>query len=189
MSFFWYMRIWQDFVVFVLQFILQIAQIPLFIYTAISMCVQKIMFKLSLAIRVISLSEKLLFCHQLWHSSLAYTCKTTDKLQQHRLLSVKALKLTGSWLRQTMMQRLRSLNLKYKKKINTRTWYFFISGELNFTSISMSQSLSILRLVIDCCFYRGAAVQFLSNCLNISLHIYFKLQFVVSEGVNQGLHW
>lgn len=51
------MRIWQDFVVFVLQFILPIAQIPLFIYTAISVCVQKIMFKLSLAIRVISLSE------------------------------------------------------------------------------------------------------------------------------------
>lgn len=116
MIFFWYMRIWQDFVVFVLQFILQIAQIPLFIYAAISMCVQKIMFKLSSAIRVISLSEKLLFCHQLWHSSLAYTCKTTDKLQQHRLLSVKAWKLTGSWLRQTMLQRLRSLNLKYKKK-------------------------------------------------------------------------
>lgn len=188
MIFFWYMRIWQDFVVFVLQFILQIAQIPLFIYTAISMCVQKIMFKLSLAIRVISLSEKLLFCHQLWHSSLAYTCKTTDKLQQHRLLSVKVLKLTGSWLRQTMLQRgLWFENIK--KKINTRTWYFFISGELNFTSISMSQSLSILRLAIDCCSYRGAAVQFLSNCLNISVHTYFKLQFVVSEGVNQGLHW
>lgn len=153
------------------------------------MCVQKIMFKLSSAIRVISLSEKLLLCHQLWHSSLAYTCKTTDKLLQRWLLSVKALKLTGSWLRQTMLQRLGSLNLKYKKKINTRTWYFFISGELNFTSICMSQSLSILRLVIDCCSYRGAAVQFLSNCLNISVHTYFKLQFVVSEGVNQGLHW
>lgn len=133
MSFLWYIRIWQGFVFFALQFILQIAQIPLFVCNSlVSMCVQKIMFKLSLAIRVISLSETLLLCHRLWHSSSAYTCKTTDKLsKQCRLLSVKALKLTGSWLRQTMLQRF--FNLKIKKKIN-RIWYFFINGELNFTS-------------------------------------------------------
>lgn len=118
MSFLWYIRIWQGFVFFALQFILQIAQIPLFVCNSlVSMCVQKIMFKLSLAIRVISLSETLLLCHRLWHSSSAYTCKTTDKLpKQCRLLSVKALKLTGSWLRQSMLQRFFNLKIKKNKQ-------------------------------------------------------------------------
>lgn len=74
----------------------------------------KIMYKLSLAIRVISLHKKLPLCHTIWHSFLAYICKRTDKLLIQCLsLSMKATELTDSRRRHITLSQ--HIQKKWKK--------------------------------------------------------------------------